>query len=223
MRRQVLALVLQELPDDEIVRLIGEVARQGRQSAAVEVASLALADVLQHEDLGYERHVALYQRAKLSGDEVVARLLLSSGRQPGSDGRTADEPLWEPSTALGWRKTRARSSRREVLERLLFDPDPQVLEILLQNPRIVERDAVRLAARRPTTAAAQQVVFASRYACRLEVRRALVLNPYTPVELSARILPGLPRGEIQEIAHREDLAVALRQTAAALLRAAEEG
>lgn len=216
MRRQVLAQVLSSLPDAEVVMLMGELSRLGRGTAAAEVALLSLAAVLEHEDLGYDRHVDLYEEALRSGDEVVARLLLTSGRQPGT-GRSY-EALIEPTMPLGWRKTWARRSRRDMLDRLLHDPDPSVLEILLQNPRVTERDAVTLAARRPTTGAAQRVVFGSRYAARFEVRRALAFNPYTPVELSARLLPALPHADLVDVAASHDLAQALRDTAEVLLR-----
>jgi hypothetical protein len=217
MRRRALWKVLSELSDEEAVTLLGELCRHGRDCAETEVATLALATVLEKEDLGYERQAGLYQLAKQLGDELVARLLLSSGRQPGSQRGRGDEALSEPSMPLGWRKAMARSPRRDVIDRLLFDPDPAVLTILLGNPRVVERDAVGLAARRPTTAAAQRVVFSSRYGARQEVRRALVLNPYTPVELSARVLPGLFSSDLVEVAKRQDLASPLRDEALLLL------
>lgn len=216
MRQRALREVLAGLEDEQAVRLIGELCRAGRHSAPIEVALLSLAAVLDREELGYERCAALYQCAKRAGDDLVARLLLCSGRPPGP-GRHGATPQEEPSKPLGWRKTFARSARRDVIERLLRDPDPSVLEILLQNPRLVERDAVTIAARRPTSAAAQRAVFASRYGARAEVRRALVMNPYTPSDLGARLLPGLPAADLVEVTQRMDLAEALRDAAATLL------
>lgn len=219
MRRQVLGQWLASLADEDIVALMSELAQRGREHADLEVAALALAQVLEHEDLGYERVAVLYRVARRRGDELAARLLLTGGRQPGSSRPQYGELMSEPSMPLGWRKTHARGSRRDMIDRLLHDPDPSVLTILLQNPRVVERDAVFLAARRPTTAPAQRAVFTSRHGRSHAVRLALVMNPYTPVDLAARLLPGLPGHEIEEVAQAEGLAMSLRQTASALLRA----
>ncbi|MCS6915570.1 MAG: hypothetical protein NZ890_20350 [Myxococcota bacterium] len=217
MRRQVLREALAQLGDEEAVALLRELCRLGRSTPGAEVALLALTAVLDNEDLGYERQAALYDMARRTGDDVVARMLLCGGRQPGTS-RPLEVPPEEPSRPLGWRKSHARSPRREVIERLLHDPDPTVLEILLQNPRVVERDAVQLAARRPTSPEAQRVVFASRFSSRYAVRLALVMNPYTPVELSTRILSGLLHADIAAVTQRLDLAESLRETAALLLR-----
>lgn len=217
MRRQVLREVLARLDDEEAVALLRELCRLGRTTPGAEVALLTLTAVLDNEDLGYERQASMYDVARRRGDDVVARMLLCSGRQPGSS-RPLEVPPEEPSKPLGWRKSHARSPKREVIERLLHDPDPAVLEILLQNPRVVERDAVQLAARRPTTPEAQRIVFASRFSSRYAVRLALVMNPYTPVDLSARILSGLLHADISAVAQRLDLADSLREAAALLLR-----
>ncbi len=218
MRRQVLRQVLAALSDNVAVELMGEVCRRGRESAEIEVAILTLAAVLDREDLGYERQAALYEEAKGRGNDLVMRLLLTGGRQPGSSRAQFGDPVVEPTLALGWRKSFARGSRRDMLDRLLNDPDPSVLTILLQNPRVIERDAVRLAARRPTTAAAQRVVFGSRHGAAYRVRQALVSNPFTPVDLSARILPGLPQADITDVARSMELAESLRGAASAILR-----
>ena len=109
---------------------------------------------------------------------------------------------------LGERKSAARGRRRELLDRLLRDPDESVLTILLGNPRITEADVVRLAARRPTTAAAQRTILRSeRFIARYNVKRALVFNPYTPTDLAARLVvlldaPRSARGRRRLVAAR---------------------
>mgnify|MGYP000320087190 CR=1 FL=1 len=42
------------------------------------------AALIDSEALGYQRHVALYEEAKRQGEDLVARLLLTTGRQPGT-------------------------------------------------------------------------------------------------------------------------------------------
>jgi hypothetical protein len=101
-----------------------------------------------------------------------------------------------------------------VLERLLRDPDAAVLRILLGNPRLTEGDVVRVAARRPTTASAQRAIFASeRFICRYAVKRALVLNPYTPSDLAARLVPLLTLVDLAEVAEDTSLSEQVRLAA----------
>lgn len=218
MRQQALLDLLLQLDAAATVALMEELSRCCRDRGELEVAMLTLSAVLDGDGLAYERKAALYEAAKESGREVVARMLLSGGRQPGSSRPQLGDPVVEPSQPLGYRKAQARGARREVLDRLLHDPDASVLEILLQNPRVIERDAVRLASRRPTTAAAQRAVFRSRHGPRYRVRLAVVLNPYTPVDLTARLLPGLLLSDIREVARCVELAESLREEALALLQ-----
>jgi len=106
-----------------------------------------------------------------------------------------------------------------VLDRLLRDPDESVLTILLANPRITEADVVRLAARRPTTAGAQRTILRSeRFIARYAVKRALVLNPYTPTDLAARLVVLLTRPDQHAVAHDASLDESVRQAASDALK-----
>jgi hypothetical protein len=102
---------------------------------------------------------------------------------------------------LGARKQLARSTSREKLERLFADPEPLVIRQLLQNPKITEADVVRMAARRPAVAGVLRELFrAERWIRRYGVKRTLVMNPYTPGEIAARLLPLLRREDLRAIA-----------------------
>ncbi len=101
-----------------------------------------------------------------------------------------------------------------MLERLLRDPDQSVLTILLGNPRLTEEDVIRVAARRPTTAGAQRAIFASeRFISRYAVKRALVLNPYTPSDLAARLVPLLTLVDLEEVAADSSLVEQVKMAA----------
>jgi hypothetical protein len=124
---------------------------------------------------------------------------------------------------LGERKSLARGRRREMLDRLLRDPDVSVLTILLGNPRITEADVVRLAARRPTTAEAQRCILASeRFIARYAVKRALVFNPYTPSDLAARLVVLLARPDAKQVAEDLSLGEAVRAAAREMLGTREK-
>jgi hypothetical protein len=214
-RRAVLFEVLERLDADRAAALISDLQRRGPSGAPYDVALLALISLLDEGRLGYDRHVELYAAAVRAGDPALQRLLLSA--EPPPPGRPQPAAIPDrPELTLGERKALARGRRRELLDRLLRDPDADVLKILLGNPRITEADVVRLAARRPTTAAAQRVIFQSeRFIARYAIKRALVFNPYTPSDLAVRLTPLLSRPDLSALAHDPTLPESVRQAALA--------
>lgn len=219
MQRAVLRETLEALTPAEAAVLCGELVRRGRDGAPYDMAMLALTAVLDGNDLGYELHGEIYAEARRADDQALSRLLLSA--QPPPPGTPARVPIpGRPEITLGERKSLARGSRtsREVLDRLMRDPDPSVLELLVDNPRITEADAVRIAARRPTTAGAQRVLFAcERFIARYQVKRALAFNPYTPSDLAARLVPLLTRTDVLELADDSKVSETVRSAARELL------
>jgi hypothetical protein len=224
MRRAALRETLTALGDEAAARLCGQLVRRGRDGAPYDSALLALNALLDGGELGYERHGALYAAARTLGDEPLARLLLSATPAPPGLPQAAPLPGGRELT-LGERKSLARGRRRELIDRLLRDPDETVLAILLQNPRVTEADVVRLASRRPSTPGVQRTIFASeRFIARYAVKRALVLNPYTPSDLAARLVPLLNLVDVRFVAEDPSLAQPVRLAARDLLtRCSETG
>jgi hypothetical protein len=220
MRAAVLREALLALDDEAAAQLLGEVVRRGPDGAPFDAALLAFNAVLDGggaTPLGYERHGALYAAARALGDAKLAHLLLSA--QPPPPGDPKPVPLLGREVTLGERKSLARGHRRELLDRLLRDPDPSVLTILLGNPRITEADVVRLAARRPTAAAAQLVIArCERFVARYAVKRALVLNPHTPSDVAARLVLLLTRPDLLQVERDGRLGEAVRAQARVQLR-----
>jgi hypothetical protein len=219
MQRAVLRETLEVMAPAEAAALCGELVRRGRDGAPYDQAVLALTAVLDGNDLGYERHGELYAEARAAGDGALSRLLLSA--QPPPPGTPARVPIpGRPEITLGERKSLARGSRtsREVLDRLMRDPDPSVLTLLVENPRITEADVVRIAARRPTTADLQRVIFScERFIARYGVKRALVYNPYTPSDLAARLVPLLTRTDLIELSEDSKVSGTVRTAAREML------
>jgi hypothetical protein len=219
MRKATLREKLLALDDAAAARLCAELVRRGPSGAPFDVALLALTALLDGNELGYDRHGDLYAAARSLGDAQLQRLLLSA--QPPPPGLPQAAPLpGDRELTLGERKSLARGRRREVLDRLLRDPDVAVLAILLGNPRITEADVVRLAARRPTTAEAQRLILASeRFIARYAIKRALVFNPYTPSDLAARLVVLLAQPDVKQVADDLSLGEAVRAAAQEMLRA----
>jgi hypothetical protein len=218
MRRAILRATLEALDDVAAARVCAELVRRGPDGAPFDVALLALTALLDEHALGYERHAALYAAARALEDGQLARLLRSAEPPPAGTPKPAELPGGRELT-LGERKSLARGRRRELLDRLLRDPNESVLVILLGNPRITEADVVRLAARRPTTAAAQRTILHSeRFIARYAVKRALVLNPYTPSDLAARLVVLLTRPDQDAVAEDASLSDSVREVAREALR-----
>jgi hypothetical protein len=119
---------------------------------------------------------------------------------------------------LGERKALARRPTRKALEKLLADPHPAVIRTLLQNPKVIEDDIVRLAARRPNDAAVlAEIARSPRWAHRVKVRLSIVLNPDSPPAVAIPLLALLVRPELRLVADTVGLSPALRAAARDLL------
>jgi hypothetical protein len=111
---------------------------------------------------------------------------------------------------LGERKSLARRPDRETLQRMLRDPHPDVIRRCMSNPRLVEDDVVRLAARRPGHADALAEIARTRWVHRPRVRISLVMNPATPLEVVARLVGLLLRPELVMAARSPGVAAQVR-------------
>ncbi len=124
---------------------------------------------------------------------------------------------------LGERRSMARSSSRERLDRLLFDLDPMVIKYLLSNPRIVEQDVTRIAARRPASAEILRSVFRHpRWGRAREVQLALAQNPYAPTDVAAGLLGVLDRAAMITLSQEPSVHPTVRARAEALLNRREQ-
>jgi hypothetical protein len=102
-------------------------------------------------------------------------------------------------------------------------PEPEVIRNLLENPKVTERDVVALAAKRPARPAVQREIFTSRrWIARYAVKRALILNPYTPTDVSLRMLSFLKRQDLRLIETSPSMPESLRVAAGQLLEKEEE-
>lgn len=150
-------------------------------------------------------------------------LLLAEGtptlEYDGEAARRADARLF--SAPLGWLKSQARLTKNpDELARLAATSDESVMRELLKNPRLTEALVVRIAARRPSRPEPLTALWNSpKWSLRAAVRRALVLNPYLPVEIGAAIVPLLPPADLRALCEDVTLHAALRQQAQLLLQA----
>lgn len=124
--------------------------------------------------------------------------------------RVPDYGKGRPLT-LGERKSLARRPDRAMMERLLRDPHPDVIRMVLANPKVVEEDVLAVAARRPCRPdVLAEVARQPRWAHRPRIRMALVLNPDTPLEIAAPVAGLLMRHELRLVATSPTVAPAVR-------------
>jgi hypothetical protein len=99
--------------------------------------------------------------------------------------------------SLGERKSIARRPSSDILPKVLADPHPDVIRMVLASARLTEDDVVRLCSRRPNRGEVlAEVARHPRWCHRPRVRAALVLNPHTPTELSIALVALLRRDEL---------------------------
>ncbi len=105
-----------------------------------------------------------------------------------------------PVTPLGNKLTLARRATSTVLESLLKEGDPRIVEICLTNPRLKEGTVfqfLRSAAAKAETIS--QVARSPRWQNRPNLREAILTNPRTPLVWFTLWLPGMGRGELKRL------------------------
>ena len=207
---------IREAAAEELVELVQVVQTGGTHADLLLPLALALAE----PELEPHRQRAARIAAERNLVGVAELLGGESGDELPDVGelRVPDFGFGRPLT-LGERKTLARRRDRTLLARVLQDPSPAVIEILLRNPSLTELDVVRLAARRPIDPETLRVIFRSvRWAVRYPVRRALVQNPYCPLDLALRMALLLNASDARILAASPGLRPPLREACARMAR-----
>ncbi len=216
---------IQSHPLAKVARALDEVCA-GAEQAEADARELLIAVV---DLLAEGVDVPFFQRLR---DEVASSSLLSLGRllrrpittsmrppaPPGSDNSRVPDYGTGRTLTLGERKALARRPTRKAMEKLFADPHPVVIRTLLANPKVVEDDVIRLAARRPNQPEVlAEIARSPRWSHRVRVRMAVVLNPVSPPELAVPLLALLVRPELKLVADAAYLAPVLRVAARDLL------
>ncbi|MGB5702745.1 MAG: hypothetical protein WBM48_08005 [Polyangiales bacterium] len=119
---------------------------------------------------------------------------------------------------LGERKSLARTHDRSLIQRVVRDPHPDVIRILLDNPSLTEEDVVRVCARRPNDPNVLQTVYRHRrWVVRYRPRNAILRNPDTQLDTALLLAPLLRKQELREAATSSELAAPLRLSCKAIL------
>jgi hypothetical protein len=215
LRAAYVASVLREWRLELSARVLDAVCERAEQAEATSRETLiAIVDALNGEGMD---QLLQRLREQAAGESLLALARLirhpidavpASGANPSRD-RLPDLRRGRELT-LGERKSLARRADRDLMQRLLADPHPDVIRRCLRNPRVTEDDVVRLAARRPCRGDVLVEIARSKWTHRPRVRLALVMNPSTPVEMALRIAGLLLRPELVFVARSPAVSSALR-------------
>ncbi|MCE9576344.1 MAG: hypothetical protein K8W52_24565 [Deltaproteobacteria bacterium] len=225
-KRRALAAALATGDVDDWVETLAALLRRavGTDDADAAAAVDCLTHAVAEPALPYPARQALYAAARDRGHDAVARLFLDVSPNMADDKAAAAERPIKPrgrALTLGERKSLARTHERQLLLLLTKDPHPDVVAILLDNPHVTEDDIVRIAAARPgSPAALTRIADHARWSTRYAVRRALVLNPATPLHRAIRLETTLRPADLRDLAADPTAPVAIRTHAAQLLASA---
>lgn len=219
MREAVLVEELGTMPPRAAVLALAELQDGATRlrTPAFLVATATLAASV--ERIPYSVRRDLYEAAKDADLEGVARLFFSA--PPLAEPPPPEPEQYVPSAGrtvtLGERKSLARRGRRDIVTALVRDPDASVIANLLANPLLTEKDVLAVASRRPARRDVLRAIFASRWVCRYHVKRALVMNPFTPDDLAVRLAGALIEMDLRLVAADAQLRLPVRAQARALL------
>jgi len=173
-------------------------AREALRHEARESKHLALERLLRRPYLARRRD-ASGARGKKADWKRLAALFDSDDPDAAMREETRDLPDYGTGRplSLGERKSIARRPPPDMLPKVLADPHPDVIRMVLASARLTEDDVVRMCSRRPNRGEVlAEVARHARWCHRPRVRTALVLNPYTPQELSITLVALLRRDEL---------------------------
>jgi hypothetical protein len=149
----------------------------------------------------------------------LARLSAESRVRP-TVRRAAERRLAErlPGLAVGEKVAIARRCSSGLVSRIGQDPNPRVIQALLENPRLTEGVLLQLVSRdsaRPEVLA--MVARDRRWGVRYRIRVPICRNPNTPVATALSQLAALRKPDLKAVAEDRRLAKAVRQRASLLL------
>lgn len=219
MRLSALGLRLRSLNPNGAARFIDAVYKRQKAAEAARVLTLLVNPEGLRRELGDEGYRAVCLAAMELGLTRVSRLFTDlPPHREGPAGYDKEEEAKMEMLTLGERRSLSKSFRKDTLDRLLADPDPMVVANLLDNPRVTEKEVVKVASRRPNSPEILRLIAGHRvWSKRQGVRRAVAMNPYTPPRTSLALLELMLMQDIAQVAGDKALHPQVRAHARDLL------
>ncbi|HTP04660.1 MAG TPA: hypothetical protein VMM54_05860 [Nitrospirota bacterium] len=116
-----------------------------------------------------------------------------------------------PTLPLGNKKTLAKKAAGNVLLKLLQDSNPDVVQLCLNNPHLVEGHLYKVISRAGTVAKTIQAIATHpNWSSRSLIRFSLARNDHTPVSLSVRFLRSMKIMDLRELYADPSLPVTIK-------------
>ncbi|MBE7415895.1 MAG: hypothetical protein HS130_12010 [Deltaproteobacteria bacterium] len=220
MRLGLFARTLAALPPEDAANLIEIIYGMDPRDTG---ASIVRAMMVDHDALGCALGRTAYDSIYLAAIRLnlsrVERLFNDiEPLRGGVSGYEEEEFVKTEHLSLGERRSLSKSHRYKDIERLLSDPDPIIVTNLLNNPRITEREVLKIASRRPNSPHVLKLVaLHGKWSGRYEVLKAVSRNPYAFPRVSMALIEGLLAQDLEEIAEDNTLHPELKLAARDLL------
>lgn len=132
----------------------------------------------------------------------------------GHGGYDTEEDAKMEHITLGERRAMSKGWVRDKLDRLLSDPDPIVIVNILNNPKITEKEILKIASKRPNSPKILTIISThKKWGTRYTIKKALVQNPYTPPRISLGLLEFLFTQDLKQVAKDDNLHPQVRMAA----------
>lgn len=178
------------------------------------------------ESLSRQKIGRLYLLAQKKGYRELIDLITRTSdakkrrvKHPAStDLKMEPDPKMEYVT-LGEKMSLAKCRIKDTLDRLLYESDTKVIRNLLQNPRITEKEVIKIASKRPNTREVLTLILNNpKWISRYNVKRAIIRNPYTPTNISLGLLHFMLLQDLEDILNDRSLNPSLVEMAKTLIR-----
>lgn len=105
-----------------------------------------------------------------------------------------------PTMPLGMKRSLAKTAAGDVLFAMLQDPDPDVVQLCLNNPRMVEAHVFRLITRKDTSPLSiRMIADHPKWSSRYTVRLTLIRSDHTPLARSVRFFQEIRTRDLREL------------------------
>lgn len=165
--------------------------------------------------VGEEKSRLIYLASLELGLKRVSRFFTDlPPHKKGYSGYDTEEDGKMELITLGERRAIAKGWIKDKLDRLLSDPDPIVIGNILNNPKMTEKEIVRIASKRPNSPKILTLISThKKWGTRYTIKKALVQNPYTPPRISLGLLEFLFAQDLKGVAKDGSLHPQIRMAA----------
>ncbi|OGP12947.1 MAG: hypothetical protein A2052_05590 [Deltaproteobacteria bacterium GWA2_54_12] len=220
MRLALLCKTLSTLAPFDAARLLDTIYNKDiEDKSASIVRSLMVDDEAVHSQIGDGAYNSIYLAALRGGLTRISRLFTEfEPHKKGVSGYDEEEFIKMEHLTLGERRALSKSQLKKNIDMLLSDPDPIVIGNLLGNPRITEREILKIASKRPNSGRILKLIaLHPKWSKRYEVAKAVALNPYTLPRISIALIEKMLTQDLSAISEDGTIHPEVRESAKDLL------